>query len=63
MLLINLNAFYIQNDNSQGLMPTEILFKPCRKNVSQQQNKDAPILIDIFTFATPTYHYTNLKGL
>jgi len=62
MLLINLNAIYLQHGSSQELMPSEILCKSCRKNVSQQQNKDGPLLIDIFTFIKTTDHPSSLKG-
>lgn len=64
MLFINLSTLHAEVDiNSSNLMVSEVLYKSCRKNLSQHQNKDNEILIDIFIFYKRTHDFTNTKSL
>ena len=61
MLFINLSAIHAEVENSKNLMVSAILYKPCRKNISQHQSKDNELLIDIFTFNKITYDFISMK--
>lgn len=61
MLLINLSAIHAEEDSFKNLMVTEIHYKSCRKNLSQHQNKENSLLIDIFTFNKMTYVHVSSK--
>lgn len=63
MLFINLNATHLEENNAKSLMLTEVLYKSCRKNLAQYQNKKDQLLIDIFTFSKPACGSVSSKGI